>query len=142
VPPVSWKVCLSLGGICPVPFTLPRIGNILGDMVAAYSAGARNIIQDIANLEQALSNICLGTGGIGANWNNMVDGSLKRLKQDIDTFGGSQIPENVIGQYVAQFNQSKTAISGIIDRMNEWFRGRCHKSCRCRWPGISVERPV
>ena len=108
----------GLGGICPVPFTLPRIGNILGDMVAAYSAGARNIIQDIANLEQALSNICLGTGGIGANWNNMVDGSLKRLKQDIDTFGGSQIPENVIGQYVAQFNQSKTAISGIIDRMN------------------------
>jgi hypothetical protein len=108
----------GLGGICPVPFTLPRIGNILGDMVAAYSAGARQIISDIANLEQALSHVCLGTGGIGANWNNMIGGSLYRLNQDINTFGGSQIPENVIGQYVAQFNQSKNAVAGIVDRMN------------------------
>lgn len=107
----------GLGGICPVPFTLPRIGNILGDMVNAYSAAARGVIQDIADLEQALSNICLGTGGIGANWNNMVDGSLKRLKNDIDNFG-TNLPSNVIDQYVAQFNQSTTAIGGIIDRMN------------------------
>jgi hypothetical protein len=108
----------GLGGICPVPFTLPRIGNILGDMVNAYSAGARQIISDIANLEQALSHVCLGAGGIGANWNNMIDGSLARLNQDINTFGGSQIPENVIGQYVAQFNQSTNAVAGIVDRMN------------------------
>lgn len=108
----------GLGGICPVPFTLPRIGNILGDMVNAYSAGARNIISDIANLEQALSHVCLGTGGVGANWNNMVSGSLARLNQDINTFGGSQIPENVLAQYVAQFNQSKNAVAGIVDRMN------------------------
>jgi len=108
----------GLGGICPVPFTLPRIGNILGDMVNAYSAGARNIISDIANLEQALSHICLGAGGVGANWDNMVSGSLARLNQDINTFGGSQIPENVLAQYVAQFNQSQNAVAGIVDRMN------------------------
>jgi len=107
----------GLGGICPVPFTLPRIGNILGDMVNAYSAAARGIIQDIADLEQALSNICLGTGGIGANWNNMVGGSLKRLKTDIDNFG-TNLPGNVIAQYTAQLNQSKTAIGGIINRMS------------------------
>jgi len=34
----------GLGGICPVPFTLPRIGNILGDMVAAYSAELKDLI--------------------------------------------------------------------------------------------------
>jgi hypothetical protein len=87
-------------------------------MVNAYSAGARNIISDIANLEQALSHICLGSGGVGANWDNMVSGSLARLNQDINTFGGSQIPENVLGQYVAQFNQSTNAVAGIVDRMN------------------------
>ena len=107
----------GLGGICPVPFTLPRIGDMLGNMVAGYMGAAGNIISDIAQFEQALSHICIGSGGIGPNWGNMSGGILSRLNQDINTFGGSQIPDNVIAQYVNQLQQASNGLAAISNRM-------------------------
>ena len=106
----------GLGGACPSPISLPGIGNMLGNLVAGYLGNARNVINDLGMMGQALNHICLGAGGTGYNWNNITSGILYNLNQDLNNFG-NVLPDALAAQYIAQLGGASISLGGISATM-------------------------